>query len=519
MRRTNSLLGLIGLVLLLFAAIAAVLTRASTSVDMLFVVVNAVFGAAALVAYLSAGLDQVRNVVSERSTRYGANVILSSLAFVAILVILNYMSARHSKRFDLTEAGVFSLSQQTINIISGLKEDLQMQAFVEGGLNPELRELLETYAHHAPKVKFELIDPERSPELAERYKISAYNTVRLEYGKESTSVTQASEETLTNAIIKITRGTKKTVCALEGHGEPDIDDAQSPKGLATLKEALANENYEVKKILLASMEKVPEDCSVLVVAGPAKPLVESEIKAVDSYLDNGGHALMLLGPREATAELQPVLEKWGIKLGSDIVVDQMVRLFQGPALGLAPLVNTYGAHEITKDFRQRTIFPMSRSLKAEVGPKPGLQSVELVKTSTSSWGETDIAGLFERSEAAMDPSDTKGPVAIAAAVTGDLKQLGGGKDGNTRLVVFGSSEFAGNREVLPTSTYYNRDLLMNSVGWLVGEADLVSIRPRNLRASRVQLTQEQGTTIFYLSVLLIPELLLIAGIAVWWRRE
>ena len=60
---------------------------------------------------------------------------------------------------------------------------------------------------------------------------------------------------------------------------------------------------------------------------------------------------------------------------------------------------------------------------------------------------------------------------------------------------------------------------MNSVGWLVGEADLVSVRPRNVRASRVQLTQEQGTTIFYLSVLVIPELLLIAGIAVWWRRE
>jgi len=510
---------LIGLVLLLFAGIATLLTQAASSIDMLFIVVNAVFGLVALVAYLSAGLDQLRNVVGERSTRYGANVIVSSLVFVAILVLLNYLSARHSKRFDLTEAGVFSLSQQTINVVAGLKEDLQVQAFVEGGLNPELRELLETYAHHGAKVKFELIDPERHPELAEKYKIAAYNTVRLEYGKESTTVAQPTEENLTNAIIKITRTSKKTVCAVEGHGEPDIDDLQSPKGLASLKEALGNENYEVKKILLASMESIPEDCSAVIVAGPAKPFVDSEVKALTTYLDNGGHALLLAGPRDATAELQPILEKWGVTLGNDIVVDQMVRLFQGPALGLAPLINTYGAHEITNDFRQRTIFPMTRSLKADAAGKPGLQVAELAKTSASSWGESDIEGLFQRSEAALDDSDTKGPVAIAAAVTGDLKQLGGGKDGTTRLVVFGSSEFAGNREVLATSTYYNRDLLMNSIGWLVGEGDLVSIRPRNVRASRVQLTQEQGTTIFYLSVLVIPELLLIAGIAVWWRRE
>ncbi len=517
MRRTNSLLGLVGLVLLLFAGIAAVLTRGATSVDALFILVNGVFGLVGVVAYLSAGLEQLRNVVSERSTKYGANVIVSSLVFIAILVLFNYISAQHSKRFDLTEAGVFSLSPQTVSVLNNLKDDLKAEAFVEGGLNPELRELLQTYKYHAAKMTFELIDPERQPQLAEKYHITAYNTVRLEYGKESTMVTQPSEETITNAIIKVTRSTKKTVCAVEGHGEPDIDDIENPKGLASLKQALSNENYEVKKVLLASMEKLPDDCSVVIDVGPARPLVDSEAKAIGAYLDNGGHAMLLLGARDATAELTPVLDKWGVKLGNDIVVDQVVRLFQGPALGLTPLINTYGTHEITKDFHQRTIFPMTRSVKADAGGKPGLQATDLAKSSPSSWGETDLDGLFQRSEAALDPSDTKGPVAIAVAITGDLKKMGGGKDGTTRLVVFGSSEFASNREV--DGTYYNRDLLMNSVGWLVGEADLVSVRPRNVRASRVQLTQEQGTTIFYLSVLVIPELLLIAGIAVWWRRE
>jgi ABC-type uncharacterized transport system involved in gliding motility auxiliary subunit len=515
-RRNNSLLGLIGLVLLVFAGVAALFTRAHGFVDVLYIFINGLFGLFFVIAYLSAGLEHLRGVVSERSTKYGANVFVSSLVFLAILGLVNYLSIRHSHRFDLTEQKAFSLSPQAINIVKNLQDDLQIQAFVEGGVNPELRDLLQSFAYQSPKVKFELIDPDKQPELAEKYHISAYNTVRFEYGKESTSVTTATEEGITNAIIKVTRTTHKTVCVIEGHGEADSDDIQSPKGLASLKQSLTNENYEVKKVLLASMEKVPEDCSVVAIAGPRKPYLESELKAVDSYLDGGGRVLVLLPPQEG-AEFQPMLAKWGVKLGNDVVVDQMVRLFEGPALGLSPLVNTYMPHEITHDFKQRTIFPMTRSVHAEAAGKQGLQGVELVKTSPSSWGETDLDGLFQRSEAKLDDADTKGPVPVAVVVNADLKQMNSGKEGTARLAVFGSVEFAENREM--EGTYYNRDLLMNTVGWLVGQSDLVSIRPRGVRASRVQFTGEQGTVIFYLSVLLIPELLLIVGLAVWWRRE
>lgn len=517
MRRNSSLLGLIGLVLLLFAGVAALFTRASSSIDVLYIFINALFGLFALIAYLSAGLDNLRSVVSERSTRYGANVLLSSVVFLAVLGLVNYISARHSHRFDLTEQGVFSLSPQSVSVARNLQDDLHIQAFVEGGTSPQLRDLLESYAYNSPKVKFEIIDPDRQPELAEKYKITAYNTLRLEYGKESTTITQPTEENITNAMIKVTRTTHKTVCFIEGHGEPDIDDMQSAKGLASVKQALTNENYEAKKILLASMEKIPDDCNVVVMSGTQKPYLDSELSALGAYLEGGGRALLLLPPRGGS-EFQPLLAKWGVKLGNDVVVDQVLRLFQGPALGLVPLVNTYGAHEITRDFKQRTVFPMTRSVHADAAGKKGLEVTELVKTSPSSWGETDLEGLFQRSEATLDPNtDTKGPVPIAVAVSADLKQMGNGKEGTTRLAVYGGVEFAENREV--EGTYYNRDLLLNTIDWLVGQTDLLSIRPRGVRSSRVQFTAEQGKVIFYLSVLVIPELLLLAGIAVWWRRE
>ncbi len=517
MRQSNGLLGLVAVILLLFAGIAALLTRANSSVDVLYIAVHGVAGLLALVAYFSAGLENLRTFLGERSTKYGTSAVLASVFFFGILGALNYLSTRYHHRFDLTEAGVFSLSPQSASIVKGLEKDLKLQAFVEGGANPELQDLLDSYRYASSKVSYQMIDPDRQPELAEQYNITAYNTVRIEYGETSSTVTQPTEENLTNAIIKATRRTRKTVCVLEGHGEPDIDAVEDPRGFSQAKAALSNENYEVKKILLASIEKVPEECNIVVVAGPVKPFLAHEISALDAYLRSGGRGLFLLPPQRGE-EFRAFLEPWGLRVGDDVVVDQVLRLFQGPALGLSPLVDNYDrTHEITKELKGRTLFPMTRSVTADASGKPGLKVTEIVKTSPSSWAETDLAGIFQRQQASLDSTDRKGPVAIAAAVDAQLKEMGIANGGEARLAVFGSVEFANNQHL--DGTYFNRDLFLNTVGWLVGESDLLSIRPRAMRASYVNFSREEGTVIFYLSVLVLPELLLIAGLAVWWRRE
>jgi ABC-type uncharacterized transport system involved in gliding motility auxiliary subunit len=512
-RRSNSLLGLVGIILLVFAGAAAVFTGAGRGVDIVYIAVHAGFGVLALIAYLSSGIDNLRDFVGQRSTKYGANALVYTVGFIAILGLLNYISVRRHQRWDLTEAGVYSLSPQSKSVVEALEKDLVLRAFVEGGESPELRDLFDSYRYASGKVAFHMIDPERDPVAAEQYKITQYNTVHVEYGDQSAVVTQPTEESITNTIIKVTRGVKKVICVIEGHGEPSLDDLQAPDGYAAAKRALENENYEVKPVLLATQEKVPDECSAVVAGGPKKPFLESEVRALETYLTGGGRLLALLAPRQG-AEVKPVLANWGVKVGDDVIVDQVMRLFQGPAMGLAPLANTYGAHDITRDFTQRTIFPMTRSVSADAAGKTNLQVTELVKTSPSSWAETDLDGVFQRSEVSLDPgADKQGPVSIAAAVT---TAPGGEDKRETRLVVFGSAEFADNRNI--EGTFFNRDLFLNSVGWLVGESDLVSIRPRTMRASRAQFTPEEGTVIFYLSVLVLPEVLLLIGLAVWWRR-
>lgn len=512
MRGNQGSLGVIGLVLLFFGVVAWALTRQIG----FFVVANVAFGLFALISYLASGRENLRTFVGERSTRYGANAALYSILFVGIVAMANFLSARHNLRFDATEAKVFSLSPQSVKVVKELPGELQLAAFVEGGKDPTLEELFRSYARASSKVKYEMVDPDKNPELAEKYKITTYNSVRVAYGEQATVVNKPNEEALTNAIIKVTQSTKKTICIVEGHGEPSVDDLENPHGYGQLKTALESENYEVKKILLATQEKPPTDCNVLLVPAPAKPYLDAELALLKSHLQGGGRTLFLFSAQRGE-QLVPIVADYGIKVGDDVVVDQVIRLFQGPALGLDPIANTYGVHPITEGFTQRTIYPLTRSVEPATPAKKGVEATWLVKTSASSWAESDVAGVFQKGQASLDPAvDRKGPISIAVAAKINLKEMGADKEGESRLVVFGSEQFLDNKNI---NNFYNRDLALNAVGWTVGEEKVISIRPRNVRASRIQLTQDEVSRIFYLSVLILPELLLLAGILVWVRRR
>jgi len=509
-RRSQTSLGIIGLATLAFGVIAYLITQEVS----FFVVANVLFGIFALVAYLASARESLGTFLGERSTKFGANAAIYSLLFVGSLLMLNFLGARHFKRFDTTEAGVYSLSPLSAKYVKELDNDLELMAFVETGKDPAIEELFKSYAQESTHVKTQVIDPDKSPDLAQRYNITAYGTVRVGYGDQSTLVSKVDEESITNAIIKVTHSTKKTLCLVEGHGEPDAGDNENPKAYGGFRTALESENYTTKSVLLASQEKVPDECNLLIVPPPMKPYLEPELKLVRSYLQGGGRAVFLLAAQRG-AELVPILADYGIHVGNDIVVDQVLRLFQGPALGVEPIAQNYGAHPITEGFTQRTIFPFVRSVDAASEKNAGANVVSIVKTSPSSWAESDLDALFKKGQATLDEkTDRKGPISIAVAATVTTKK--DDKDVQSRLVAFGSGDFVDNKFL---NNLYNRDLMLNAINWTVGEDKQISIRPRAIRASRVALTSEQVTRIFYLSVLIMPELLLLIGIAVWNRRR
>jgi ABC-type uncharacterized transport system involved in gliding motility auxiliary subunit len=306
----------------------------------------------------------------------------------------------------VTEAGVYTLAPQSKQVVESLQQDLQMTAFVEGGQDAQLEGLLGSYQYAAPAhVKFRLVDPDKEPVLVEQMKITALRSVHLQYGNESFVVTTPSEETVTNGFIRVTGTTKRRRVL---HRRPRRGRPAEPagrEGYASAKLALEQENYEVKSLVL--LEQIPDDASVVVVAGPERPLSPQEIATLDGWRSAAGalrDGRAARGQRRGPTKL---LADWGAKLGNDIVIDRSSASSRARASGRSRSRNIYGAHPITQNFHDYTTYPETRTVEPDAAGKKGIQATSLVKTAASSRALTKVDELFTKGTATIDEGDRR----------------------------------------------------------------------------------------------------------------
>ncbi len=216
------------------------------------------------------------------------------------------------------------------------------------------------------------------------------------------------------------------------------------------------------------------------------------------------------------------MSTFGINVNNDVVVDTVQRLFAGPAIGVEPIANSYGIHPITRGFtsgQDISIFRIASSVQVSEDTKvEGANYVQLVMTGPKSWAETDLPAIFDSEEpsVAFEDGDTPGPVALAIAYEKPVSTGAAGSDTRQgRLVVFGDSDWVRNANI---GSFFNRDLALNATSWLSGEEGGLSIRPRTMSASATAMTPQEVKSILAASFV-VPELILIAGLLVWWRRR
>src|ERR1700691_167471 len=178
MRRSAALYGILGLVLLSFGLVDYFISTGFRP----FVWVNLAGGLFSIVLWITSSRSELSSITTGRSARYGANAAVYSIAFIGLLVAINYISSLHHTRLDLTTEKVYRLSGQAINVVKNLQKPLKFYGFFQGGENAAARALYETYAYYSPKLTYELVDPDKHPELAERFKVSVMGTTHLQYG-------------------------------------------------------------------------------------------------------------------------------------------------------------------------------------------------------------------------------------------------------------------------------------------------------------------------------------------------
>jgi ABC-type uncharacterized transport system involved in gliding motility auxiliary subunit len=462
-----------------------------------------------LILFFIMHFQSVKAFSTRRSTRMGANSLAMVILLVCILVIINFLAARHSVRWDFSENQNFSLSPQTHRIIRSLPRDVKITVFTrekDPGYQ-SYKERLDSYRQASLKISVEFIDPERQPKLAQTYGITRTDTAIFESGEHTVRVTSPSEAELTGGLIRVSKNNKKRVLFLEGHGERSLDD-QERNGFSLAREALIKQGYEVETLSLLKETAVPENTTILVLAGPRRPVTTDEQDRIHSYVEQGGHLLLLLDP-DTQADLGPLLKRWGLSAGPGVLVDLQDRLAQGDLTAL--LVRTFTEHEITQDLTAAVLFPLAWHFTFDDQAGKDWDFVPLARTSPNSWAETDMKG---RVVSLNEKEDVKGPLPMAVALSPKSPPA----EGKSRpaIVVIGNSTFATNAFV---NVLGNSDFFLHTAGWLAEERDLIAIGPREQAVRSFIPNPLQERTLLYLQVILLPSTIFFTGIMVWRKRR
>lgn len=515
------LAGAVGLVLIVTAPLTYLIAGSMDAA----VWTKLLLGIACLVVYAITNSAHLSRFGGSRSTPLLVLSGGSVLVVLAALAVLNYAGAKHPAEFDVTREGIYTLSEQTVGVLTRLAKPVKVYAFYGTSDRDyaSVQDTLKRYAAKSAQFTFEMIDAVNRPDLVERFNLQAdAPRIVVTSGAADARVKEPSEEQLTNAVTSVTRGETKIVYFVTGHGEVAMDDDKQAKGGMDTADAVRAEGFDVKtlnlavaaeaqngaKVAIGEVAKgevkplsVPADAAAVVIAGPRGQLLAPEVAAIEDYLTRGGRVVALLEP-DSDGGLRGLLSQYKLKLGNDLVVD-MNPVNQLLGYGAAAvLVHPAGEHAITDDMAKPVVFPLGRSVAIADGGEGDVVATPLLVSDASAWGESD----FKSGTAERDAKDTQGPVTMAAIAV----------KSSARLVVVGDADFVTNQY---RDAQSNADFFLNTLAWLTEQADKITIRPKTRAASQLLLTGNQMNTLILASMDALPVVLIALGVGIVMLRR
>lgn len=454
-------------------------------------------------------------------------VVVGFLFILMLYFEVNYLGFIHNRRIDFTKFKQHTLLPQTIKQFESLQQNIKMTAFYVGIPPKYLEDLFREYQRLSNgRISAEIIDP----------------LVRIGYaaqfghvidGKERKvfiqSVTERkdidftdkplTQESINNAVMQLTRKAR-TACFLTGHGESRLFD-DKPEGLNKFSRHLLANNILGKEIAIEMVGEIPEACNMLVVAGPKSHLTVKEEGIIQTYLEKGGDALLLIEnifvsspqmpltqeQQELNPSLNNILRDWGVAVSKDVVVD--LDSHASGDVG-SPATRNYMFHRAIVNGLDYTFFIRPRSIKMLRDRKESIKLAPLILTSSdkNSWGETNryLNVKFDPEE------DRAGPVPIAFAIMEPKEK---DKLSDTRIIVITDADFISNAYI---ESYSNAQLGVNAVSWLT-ELDYVAyLDQTQVKITKLDLTSKQKRAVAYL-LFLEPSLLISLGLLVWMKQS
>ncbi len=480
----------------------------------------------------------IQRALSNKKLRYGGYSTLLILAVLAVVIAVNVLVDQIPAKLDLTPDKLYSLSEQSVKIAKELKSDVVITMLAKVGQeNMEVSETLQKYASLSGRIKLQTIDPERNPGWAKPYEkegvslsdggvviagadgkrfkslqyYDMYSWDTSDYSQEPQISGLAIEQKVTSAILYVTAERNPTIYTVKGHNEEALTDY-------AVAGSVENQNYEIKDLTLLGAASVPEDADIVALFNPTVDISAEDASKLSAYLAKGGRLLVISDPPSSPKAKFPnidgLLAAYGVAL-------QKLYVFEGTAENVLPDNPVYfmpkqESHDILAPIikaQYPIVFRSSGGIETLAMKRRTVTVGPLLSTTLNSWGIPDYTSTT-RTSLSKAPGDVEGPFTLAAAI---LDQPSDTKAKETRIVVIASTSFL--RQELINAIPGNADFFLNSLAWLRNQKDTISIQPKSLMTYRLRLDGTQGLIIALITGIVIPLLVLGAGLFVWLRRR
>lgn len=479
-----------------------------------------------------------------------AQVVLA----LSLVILLNLIALKHYQRRDLTGVGKFTLSAETRAYLQRLEAPVEIYLTKPGEeaapneefVYEQLSGLLEKYREHArvqeqSLVTIEEIDVfrqrQRAQMLVHRFGVSADKRNALvvasgehfkevdaqflfeEGQEESTGETTyrfMGERAVTSAILEVTQARRPVAYFLAGHSELEPGNVDPVRGMSEAANFLRHRNWDIRRLDLSAVGKVPDDASVVIVASPQYPLLPQEVQMLNRYLfEEGGRMLVLLEARRNHG-MDDLLYDWGIRADDLLVVEpDPYAVLPGGDI----LVSRFAEHPVTDlliQSERRLLFGECRPVLPDFSATPDQtrEVMPLLAASAASWGERNYR---REGEFTFNQAVDLQPVFLGCA---SVRRPGAEVDiarRESRLLVIGDASFVSNQRFRLSG---NTDFFYTSILWLSEQDNaMLGIPPRQWKPLDLNLSEQEMREL-WLNLLYLPGgIAFVGAVVVLWRRR
>ena len=267
------------------------------------------------------------------------SVVVSMVAVFALVIMANYLGARYFMTFTWSTQAKNQLFPQTVGLLNSFTNQVKVVIYYDKSaeLYSEVKATLDEYRLINRHIIVETVDYEREAAAAEKikdtYKLGSTEAKNLvifdcdgrtkiipdkqlgDYSADEVPNEKEREFKMTlkdfkgemyfnAALLGVLNDKPLKAYFLEKHGEADIN-SEDPFGYSKFKSILMQNYVLPQSLQLQGTNPVPADCNLLIIAGPQKPLLDSELDKISQYLDQGGRLLVLFNELSRTAPTGP----------------------------------------------------------------------------------------------------------------------------------------------------------------------------------------------------------------------